>query len=269
MKNEEINNEMVEPAGATLQTETPPVIPEAEATTEEIPSNGLIEKLNEFYPGEDINNENVNEFALKAIERLSGIQNQLIESGEMYPEFASMLRDVLKGMSPDEAIARNFDESILNPPDGDPNWEKISAGREELKKSMSSKKERLSTIEKNKQVSVENAEKFITQTGLGEEEAMKFLDWYDALHQDQFDGLISIQRLEALYKGYLYDTKMSEKDNELKESVDIAKAAGRNEQIQKKTINAESGDGIPKLSSSGGYKPPKKESYASNFVKGL
>ena len=250
-----------------MQAETPEQMPEEAPVTEAPQTSALTQILEKYYPGE-VSEENKEELAVQAIEKLSGIQDNLIEVAESYPEFATFLNDVLKGMPVEEAVARNFDD-MMTPPEGAPDWENINKGREERKTYLTEKKSRMELLEKNKQVSVENAQKLIEETGMSEEEAMKFLDWYDQLHADQFDGLVSLERFRALHKAYVFDTEMSNKDKKMQEEVETAKIAGKNEQLVQRKKNAETGDAIPKLGSSGAGAAKKgKPSYASQFING-
>lgn len=246
------------------QAEAPDEQPEIEEM--ETP-NVLMALVQEYLPGEVITAENVNDMAVKVIERLSGIQDNLAEIADEYPEFAMFLRDVLKGMPLEEAVARNFDDIV--PPEGSPDYEGYAKGREERKAMLGEKKSKIESLEKNKQVSVENAQAFIQETGLAEADAMKFLDWFDGLSADMFDGLITKEHFNTLYKAYNYDNDMASKDAIMKEEIETAKAAGRNEQIMSKKVNAETGDGIPKLGSAGGRVPPKKKTFADDFMSGV
>ena len=238
-------------------------IPDEETEPQE---SELLTALKEYYP--DATEENVGEMAIQAIKRLSGIQNKLADVAEEFPVFAMWLNDVMKGMAPDEAIARHFGTE-LTPPEGAPDWERINKRREEFSKTKAEKQARMDRLNKNRDISVENAMKFISDTSLSEEEGQKFLDWYDELHADMFDGLISPEHFRALYKGYKHDAVVAEKEQEAKETAETARAAGRNEQIEKKKMNAETGDGIPKLTSSGKAPNKKEKSYGAKFFDGV
>ncbi len=251
-----------------MPTETPETPPMEEEMTAGEPDK-LVVVLQKYLPGQEVTEENKSELAVSVIEKLSGIQDNLIEIADEYPEFAMFLNDILKGMPLEEAVARNFDD-LMTPPEGAPDWENINKGREVRKASLGEKKAKMETITKNKQVSIENTQKFIEKTGLPEAEAIKYLDWIDKLNTDMFDGLITEAHHEALYKSYTYDSDMAAKDEQLNEVAESARITGRNEQIEKRKINAETGDGIPKLTTSGKAPAPKgKETYASKFVKGL
>jgi hypothetical protein len=244
-------------------------MPEAEVieepAEESAPGNPLVEKVKQYFPDEEINESNVNEYALKTIDRLSAIQDNLIEVSDEFPEFAAMLDDVLNGMFPDESIARNFGEEVLNAPEGSPDRERISKAKEERKTKLSERKERMSTLEKNRDISVENAQKFIADTGMEEEQAKEFIEWFDKLNADMFNGLISPEHFSALHKAFTHDSKLAEKDSEMEQAVKAAEARGRNQQIEKKKINAESGDGVPKLATSG-KSASRPKSFGASFM---
>lgn len=254
----ESENEMQQ-AEATEQPE------ETEQETEQ--PNPLIAVVQKYLPGQEITSENVNEMAVSVIEKLSGIQDNLAEIADEYPEFAMFLRDVLKGMPLEEAVARNLDD-IANPPEGAPDWENINKGREARKAMLGEKKSKVESLEKNKQISVENATAFISETGLAEPDAMKFLDWFDGLSADMFDGLITKDHFKTLYKAFNYDNDMASKDAKMAEETEAARIAGRNEQIVSKKVNAETGDGIPKLGAVGGKAVTKKKTFADDFISG-
>jgi hypothetical protein len=258
---------MAEGENIIPEGETPmPEGAEAEESTED-QNNTLLVAVQEYYP--DVTEATLNDMAVQTIQRLSGIQNKLIEAADEFPDFASMLNDILKGMPPDEAIARNFDESVLNPPEGAPDWDRINTGREERKKKKEEKNKRVKELKKNQEISVENTHKFIKESGLEEKDAQAFLEWYDKLNEDMFNGMISPEHLQALYKSYKHDSVVAEKDQEIEAANEAGRAAGRNEQIEKKKMNADTGDGIPKLSSGSKAAPGKKKSYAAKFIDGV
>ena len=252
MKKDELIKQEVAPETTPVEGEvTPEAMPETPAPEETAPVNPLIEKVQKYFPNEEITEANVGELAAQTIDRLSAIQDNLIEVSDEFPEFAALLDDVLNGMAPDESIARNFGEEVLNAPEGSPDWDRISKAKEERKGKLTERKERMSNLEKNRDISVENASKFIADTGMEETEAQEFIGWFDKLNADMFDGLISPEHFSALHKAFKYDSTIAEKDSEMEQAVKVAEARGRNQQIEKKKIKAESGDGVPKLSTSG------------------
>jgi hypothetical protein len=268
---EQVQEEM--PITETVAESPEPVAPiEPTEVTEEPEepetTSTLIPLLQKYYPGEEITEENKDEMATTVIGKLSGIQDNLIEIADTYPEFAMFLNDVLKGMSPEESAARNF-EDMMSPPEGSPEWENINKGRSERMAMMGEKKSKIEQLDKNKQVSIENATKFIEKTGLNEEDAIKFLDWTDKLNTDLLDGLISDVHFDALYKAYTFDDKIAEVQTQTADEIEAARTAGRNEQITQRKLNAETGDGIPKLTSGGKTALPKKPSFSSNYLKGV
>lgn len=233
-------------------------------------STSLVSVLEKYFPGEEITEENKDEKAVAAIEKLSGIQDNLIELAEEYPEFAMFLGDIMKGMPLEEAVARNLND-IITPPEGAPEWENINKGREHRRSMMAEKKSKIDMLDKNKQISIENAKKFIADTKLPEEEAIKFLEWIDNLSKDLFDGLISGEVLSSLHKSYTFDSEMSKKDSENQNAIEEAKIAERNKKINQEKVKAPTGDGIPKLGTSGKgtQQQIKPKSYGSAFMEGV
>lgn len=230
--------------------------------------NQLLALVRERLPGEEVSEGNYQEMAVTLIGKLTAIQDKLVEVIDEVPEFGSFLNDVIKGIPPDEAAARNFDD--LTPPEDSPDWEKVSAAKEQRKQLAAEKKSRFETIEKNKEVSIENARTFIADTGMEQNKAIAFLEWVDKLAVDLGDGLLSPEHFKSLYKSFSYDDTLKGKDMEMADAVETAKAAGRNEQIVAKEMTADNGDGIPMLGSSGGRTAaPKKASYGDNFFKGV
>lgn len=273
-KEKDKNQEELEPVVDNTKEAVMPDESDTETTIEEEPVveedpavNPLLTAVKEYFP--DVTEETLQETAVQLINKLGTIQNTLGDVADEYPEFAMMLNDVMKRMPPDEAIARHYGNE-LTPPEGAPDWDRINQRVGEYNSMKSEKQAKMEQLDKNREISVENAKKFIADTGLEEEEAMKFLDWYDKLHADMFDGLISIENLQALHKGYVHDSKMAEKDETISELSQNKEIADKNKSIESKKKNTEETDGIPKLGTGGGRTPAKKEkSFGASFFEGV
>lgn len=254
-------SEVVEMGKAPVEEEVQET--DLEAGTEEPAGTPLLTVVQEYYP--DVTEADLSAKAVELISRLSSIQNTLGDVAEEYPEFGMMLNDVFKRMPPSEAIARNFGGDLV-PPEDSPDYESYGKRVEEFNSMRSEKQAKIEQLEKNREISVENAQKFIQETGLEDEDAMKFLEWYDNLQTDMFDGLVSGEHLAALYKGYVHDSKIAEKDEEITELTKNNEVSSKNEAISKKNNAGDGTDGIPKLNSGGGKPPaPNDKPYGVKF----
>lgn len=221
----------------------------------------IIEIIKKFSPDSDTENEeNFLQSVYSGLSILSNLHDKLLQVVEEFPEFGDALSAILKGMSPDEAIARYFDPENLTPPEDAPDFEKISMAKTERRKQIEAVNARKSQLLENEQVSVENVKAVMEELGISNEEGQKFLDDITSLQNDLFDGLLSPDHIRVLWKGFAYDPMLAEKDKEIEMAAEDGKIAGRNEQIIKKRIGKDSGDGVPKLGNTGGDSkiPPVK-----------
>ena len=204
-----MEEKLLDDSSRSMATNTDIEVDMPEAGTQN-DDNQLLALVRERLPGEEVSEGNYQELAVTLIGKLTAIQDKLVEVIDEVPEFGSFLNDVIKGMSPDEAAARNFDD--LTPPEDSPDWEKVSSAREQRKQLAAEKKSRFEMIDKNKEVSIENARTFIADTGMDQEKALAFLEWVDKLSVDLADGNLSMESFKALHKSFSYDDTLKGKD---------------------------------------------------------
>jgi hypothetical protein len=233
--------------------ETPP-----EQATEQMPEapNELEAAIKKYLP--DVDTTDLNTAALEAITRLGGIHDKLFDVVSEYPEFGQAIAAMLKGMNPSEAIARYMD--IEEPPEDAPDYGTITKAKEEVKKS---KAERQATLASNEQMSIKNIADFKEKSGLDDATSQVVMDKLYTIYEDIRDLNIKPETMEMVYKGLKADA-------DVKAARESGEIAGRNQQIEKKRTGAETGDGVPKLSNTGGsMEPAKKKSFAGSFMKGV
>lgn len=240
--------------------EAPPTAPQPEVPAPETPANPegpaqLEAAIKKYLP--DVDTTDLNTAAMEAINRLGGIHDKLLDVINEYPEFGQAVAAMLKGMNPAEAIARYMD--IEEPPEGAPDFENISKARAEVKKT---KADREQMLMKNEEMSLKNITDFKEKSGLDDATAQIVMDKMYGIYEDIRDLNIKPETLDMVYKGL-------NADEDVKRARQEGEIAGRNQQIEKKRMSMETGDGIPKLSNTGTTKTtPKGKGFASRFIEG-
>ncbi len=270
VKTEEFAPELKTIEDVDKEQELAPVTPE---TTETPSSDGTKEKIiaiiGEIDSGADFTDESVFlESILNALNSYKSVQDRLKESVEEFPEFGDLLSGVLRGMDPNEAIARYYDVENMAPPEGDPQFEKYNAAKAERRSSIEAMNARKKQLEDNQQVSVDNVRKFMEAKGWDKDKAIGFLDKVETLQSDLFDGKLSDNHLVVLEKGFGYDDMIAEKDKEKELAVEDAMIAGKNEGIKERRSKQETGDGLPKLANSASVADTTKPA-KDQFTNGL
>jgi len=254
--------------------EEPPISAEVpEADQEEVPgATGAQEKLTEyiirFFPDADVSTpEKLMESLLPLVEKTVSLHDDLYQVVEEFPEFGDFLLGLRKGYTPQQAMAMYFDVESLTPPEGAEDEEAVMKAKETRKKTVNERKSKLENIEKNKVVSAQNLINIKDELGLDDATTMEVGKMAGEIIQDFMqDGLIKPENWKKLANGLRHEVVVSEKEKEKETAVEDALVKGRNEQIEKKRINKESGDGLPKLASTGSLTPEKKE---DQFTTGL
>lgn len=195
--------------------------------------------------------------ATQLLTRLSSIHDKLYDIVDEYPEFGQALSAMMKGMSPNEAIARYLD--IEEAPEGAPDFDKMTEAKAERKKE---KETRVKTLQENEQFSIKSLEDFKATAGVDDATAQDMMDKVYKIYLDIKDVKISPETLMLLWKGI-------NADNEIKKAKEEGEIAGRNAQIEKKRTSPETGDGIPKLSNNGTPAKSRPEGFGSKFMKGV
>ncbi len=267
------------PAETQVVPEAPEPVPEESTDAAgKIPAepadNGVKDKIiaiiSGINPDADLTNEAVFlESVLDVLTQYKSGQDRLTEAVEEFPELGDMLSGIFKGMDPNEAIARYYDVESMTPPEGAPDFEKIGTAKAERRKGVESRNARIKQLEDNQQVSVENVKKFMDSKSWSKDQAIGFLDKITGLQNDLFDGKLSEEHLVILEKGFGYDDMTTEKDKEKDQAYEDGVTAGRNQKIEKKFAGGDTGDGLPKLSNTGGMRKEKKKTFAGSFMDGV
>jgi len=226
--------------------------PQPEENAGESVKDKLIAIVQRFYPDSDVSTpEAVMASMLPLAENLVSFHDDLNEVVEEVPEFGDFLIGLRQGMTPQEAIAAYFDPETLTPPEEAPDNSAYMKAKEGRRKTIEERKEREAQREKNIEGSAKNIQALAEKRGWDEKKIKEFENKVAGLFNDWADGTLTPASLEVLEKGFSFDTALSDKEREMKEAVEDAKIAGRNEQIEKKRAKKETGDGTPKLSNTG------------------
>lgn len=258
---EELSPEEVEeatPEATEEPQETEEKEEEAPKETEETPiepEDQFFDNAKKFFP--DAKDEK--QLKASVIERLSDLElyyhdnqeanKKVMEVLEDQPEIGEIIRDMAKGATFSEALARHIDVEGLQPAEGDPDFEVWDQARKERKKRQKAAKEFEVTLSKNRQSSVKNIETFREEKKLSEDDMGKFTLALQKTLEGVMDGHITQDFLNLMYKALNFEVAVTEaqKQGEVK---------GRNEKITAMKDTPKKGDGLPHVASQG--TPEKK-----------
>jgi hypothetical protein len=265
-------NELVEPVAEELPVNTPepegqplPVdgeVPEVETPSAPAPEdsgtgkNDNLKKLEkyvlQFNPDADVSTPDAVIAALvPLVESIVSFHDDLNEVVEEFPEFGDFIIGLRKGFSPQEAAARYLDIEGIMPPEGADDFDAVQKAKAERREQVDKRKAWETKLPENQEVTSKNFAAVVKELGLDEATQQSIVDNLEAILKDAKDGIISADHWKMLANGLRHETVVAEKDKEMEMAVEDAKIAGRNEQIKKKRINKDTGDGLPKLTNSG------------------
>lgn len=166
---------------------------------------------------------------------------QIIDLIESEPELAAVLRDMMKGMTLREALARNVDTDSLIGMDGDPDWDAISKHKQERLSRLEENRKWQSQIEENQQKTIEAVQNFAASKELDEEKLNDFIGYVSAMLEKAFNTYLDEETLDRLYQSYSYKTDVSQAE-------ELGYVKGKNEKISgMRKEKASSSDGLPKM----------------------
>jgi len=220
-----------------------------------------------FYPDADVSTtEKLMSSLLPLVEKTVSLHDDLYQVVEEFPEFGDFILGLRKGYTPQQAIAMYFDVESLTPPEGAEDEEAVRTAKEERRKKVETEKSRLAKIPENQELTSKNFAEVVKELSLNDEDQKSVIDNFESILNDAKDGIVSKDHWKMLVNGLRHEAVLSEKEKEKEAAVEDARIAGRNEQIEKKRASKETGDGIPKLASTGSLPPQKEE---DEFTSGL
>lgn len=249
-------------------TETPD---ETGETPEETPQeDGSVSQLKEFVlkfnPEADVS---TTESLLSALVPLMGslvaIHDDFSQIIDEFPELGEFLLGLKKGMTPNEAYMRYLYNEGDAPPEGAPDFDSYKSAQEERRAALSKRKEWEQKLPENLELTSKNMMAAATQLGLDETVANEAKDKFLKILEDAKDGMISQENWVMIMNGTRHESVVSQKDKEMEAAVEDAKIAGRNEQIEKKRMTKETGDGLPKLTNTGSAEPKAKDQFTTGL----
>lgn len=187
--------------------------------------------------------------------KVTEANKKLVEIMEADTRIADFLADIMKGASPEIAIARNFDLEAMTPQEGEPDYE---AWKTELD-ARKSRKEEAGKLEEeviaNKIESSKVYDDFILAKGLTPEQDDAFIDKIEAFLVDINRGKVTTDFLEAMYKATNYESDINSVKQEAEASRKAAIIEGKNSAIEEKKVIRPKGDGLPNIGSSSEPEP--------------
>jgi hypothetical protein len=244
--------------------EAPPAeVPEGEqqkTPEENIP--GWKKRVKEYYKDREFeSDEDISAAAEEMIDDLLDYKTKgqeanakLVEIFESEPAIAEFMADVMKGASPEVAIARNFDLDALTPMEGEPDYAAWEEARNNRKKRLEEQRKFEEELTANQVESSKAFEDFVNEHDLSEEEADGLLDEIDALLKDIYRGYVSKDFLNMMHKVTGYEEKLAKAREE-------GKLNAKNEavKLEKKNYDKkQKGDGLPKVGNTGSPKDKPK-----------
>jgi len=221
-----------------------------------------------FYPDADVSTpEKLMSSLLPLVESTISFHDDLYGVVEEFPEFGDFIIGLRRGYTPQQAIAMYFDPESLTPPEGAEDEEAIFKAKEERRKMVNERKEKQNRINGNKEVTAQNLINIKDELGLTDEQTMQVGKMAGEIFQDFLDdGLVKSENWKKLANGLRHENVLSEKEKEKEAAIEDARVAGRNEGIEKKRATKEKGDGLPKLTNTGGVKEKEKVSDEDKFT---
>lgn len=249
---------------ADTPAETPSPVDEA------IPkaSDAFRGRIKSKYPDQEFADDEA--FFQKASEELDNLEQYrnnnmdankaLMEIFDAEPVVAEVLKDMVKGASFREAIARHFSPDELMPGEGDPDEEGWKRNAEARSRKLADNEIMNRTRSENDEFSVRSIQEFAQETGLDEGKAEEFLTAVGEALDEVYSGKISKSFLTSMWKALNHE-------NDVKNAEAAGKIAGKNEKINTIKETKPSGDGLPNLG--GGGAPPRepaKKDWVSNLI---
>ena len=185
--------------------------------------------------------------------KTTAVNKRLVGVLRSYPEVAKFIRDISKGSSIEEALARNFDLEAIKPIEGEANYDEWNKGLEDRKTSLKEADDYREGVNSNAQVSAKTMETFIANNKISEDKALEFAEMVDAILMDAVDGKIEEATLTALYTAVTHDEVLS---NEVEKATVGAKNAIIKDEMAQLEANKK-GDGMPNIAPSGKAKKKK------------
>lgn len=221
--------------------------------------------LSELYEGEEFADEDSirkgfdrfvtdHKTATEKLKKYSDADKITSEAIAKHPELASIITDTIKnGDLLPVAIARHLGPEALTLNEGDEGFEQLQQVIAERRDNETNRQKRMDALKANQEKTIEVLKKFSADTfGEDAETQKNFFGWVDSSLSSMLEGNITPELMQKLYQGFSYEA-------DIKEAADIAKIAGRNENIETTkmtTPKTKQGDGMPDLS---GANNKKKE----------
>lgn len=168
--------------------------------------------------------------------------NKIVQAIESEPALGALIRDVMKGASLREAIARNVDIEGLTAMEGDPDYDGWSKAKQERMDRMKADQEYTNKLNTNREASMKEIEAFAQDENIPMEEAAKVLEEANSMLTDIYQGNITRKYLKILRDGIMAQADIEAARTE-------GEIAGKNAQIEEKIKKTKTGmgDGMPDL----------------------
>lgn len=232
----------------------------AETLKENSAQKKLEEVVLRFNPDADVSSTDaLLASLLPLVESIVAFHDDMNEVVEEVPEFGDFIIGLRKGYTPQQAFAMNFDVDNLMPPEGAEDYEAVQKAKTDRRKRVDEQKAWEAKLPENQEVTSKNFAKVAGELSLDDATQKSIVDNLEAILTDAKDGVISAEHWRMLANGLRHETVIAEKDKEKEQAVEDARIAGRNEQIEKKRMTKDTGDGLPKLTNSGSTTTKKRK----------
>lgn len=256
----EITDAGTQPAQADLLPETP-----AESSPKY--SEAFRNRIKQSYPDQELTDDE--SFYQKASEQLDNLEayrnknmeanKALMEIIDAEPAVAEVLKDMIKGASFREALARHFSVEDLTPQPGAPDEEGWKKNAELRSKRLADNELANKTKAENDDFSMKAIQEFAKETGLEPEKADEFLSKVGEALDEVYSGKISKTFLNSMWRALNYDS-------DLESAKKVGEITGMNKKIDVDKNNKKVGDGMPVVAGNGTPAPEKKPGWLDNLV---
>lgn len=173
---------------------------------------------------------------------------KLIAALEADPLLAELVGGAIEGIPALVTIAKHVDPEDLTAQDGDEHFEELTKAYQDrvAKRDESAKFDE--EVIANKIESSKIFDQFAEQKGMSDEEKEEYIDFVETHLKNLFKGLVSLDYHEAMYTAKNHDKTV----NDVAQKAALAE---KNKKVEtKKVEKAPSGDGLPKIGSTGDFK---------------
>lgn len=229
------------------------------------PKEIMIARIKGAYPDEDIDDDNMMDFANKHWDDFKKKHEDLENKVKGYTDLimgnehaSNFISSMAKGQDPIEYLLDAYGEDFRNALEDPEVAKKLQEKKQAKEESEAEDKTRGEEFSKNLEESFAKVDAFQKEKGLTDEEAKNIVEKIAETADNAVMGIFDEGSIESAFKALNYDKDMQSKEEEKKQAEEIGRVAGRNEKIAS-TLKKNSKGLPPQLGGQGGSPAEKKK----------